>query len=77
MTTIAASDIQKVKDIFAERLEEFMGTKSLIEWSKEVGLPSTTVTNWKLKKSLPKIDYFILLSKKFGVSIDYLVGLED
>ena len=77
MITYTAEDIQKYKDAFCDRLEEFMGEKSLMQWSRENGIPSTTVTAWRLKQSLPKIEYFIALSKKFGVTIEYLVGLED
>ncbi|MCL2375470.1 MAG: helix-turn-helix domain containing protein [Firmicutes bacterium] len=77
MVKFTTEDIQKIKEAFFERLEEFIGDKSLIQWSKEIGIPSTTVTNWKLKRSLPKIEYCIVMSKKLGVTIDYLFGLEN
>ena len=77
MIDYTAEDIQTCKDAFAERLEELTGEKSSRQWSKENGIPNATVATWRLKQSLPKIEYFIAMAKHFGVSIDYLVGLED
>lgn len=42
----------------------------------ELGISSGTVTNWK-KGRKPKIDHLILISHRFDVSIDYLVGESD
>ncbi|MCL2556297.1 MAG: helix-turn-helix domain containing protein [Firmicutes bacterium] len=77
MIKISQENVQNYKDIFADRLLEFMGDKNLTEWCKENGIPSETARCWLRKSSLPSIEYFAALAKEFGVSIDYLVGLED
>lgn len=42
----------------------------------EIGVSSGTVTNWK-KGRKPKIEHLILISHRFCVSIDFLVGESD
>jgi len=68
---------EEIKKVFVERLEELMNGKNNSEWSRELKIPDTTVSAWKLKRSLPSIEYLVMLAKKYNVTIDYLVGLED
>lgn len=69
-------DLNKYKDAFADSLIELMNGKSIVQFSKEIGLPGNTVNNWILKKVLPRTEYLIILAQKFNCSIDYLLGLE-
>ena len=39
-------------------------------------LSQDTVSLWELDKSLPDINSLIILSKTFGVTTDYILGLE-
>ena len=41
--------------------------------ASEIGVSSGTITNWKNGRK-PKIEHLQLISHRFGVSIDYLVG---
>ena len=38
---------------------------------------SSYITDWKNGKSRPKADELLILSKTFGVSVDYLLGQSD
>jgi len=76
MIKVCENNIQKYKDAFADKLLELMGGKNLAQWCREHGIPRETAQCWLRKKSLPSIEYFAMLAQKFGVSIDYLIGLE-
>lgn len=45
--------------------------------SKETGISTATLTNWKQGKYTPKIDKLQLISNYFGVSLEYLMRKED
>jgi len=70
-------NLNKLKEAFAESLAEFMNGKSMLHFSKDVGIPQRTINTWILKKSLPRIEYLVLLSEKFNCSVDYLLGLKN
>ena len=40
-----------------------------------LGIPANTFTDWKTRRSKPKVDKLAVLAKYFGVSIEYF--LED
>ncbi len=42
--------------------------------SRETGVSSTTLSEWKAAKSQPKIEKLKLLADFFGVTIDYFVS---
>lgn len=42
-----------------------------------MGVSSPAVSQWKNRNSIPKGDVLSKLSKHFGVSVDYLLGLTD
>lgn len=44
--------------------------------AKEIGLPSSTITNWKQGK-MPRAETMGKIAAYFGVSVDYLQGLTD
>lgn len=64
---------------FAERLRELRLEKKLTvhELGKIIGVSGMAISRWENKKSIAGIDSLIALSKFFGVSTDYLLGLED
>ncbi|MCL2556298.1 MAG: helix-turn-helix domain containing protein [Firmicutes bacterium] len=77
MIKISENDTQRYKDILKDRVIELKGEKNIAEWCRKHGIPRTTAQCWIEKRSLPSIEYYAALAKEFGVSIDYLVGLED
>lgn len=49
---------------------------SQVELAKRLGLSKQTVSNWENDNIQPSIEMLVRLSKVFGVSTDYLLGLE-
>lgn len=45
--------------------------------SKDTGISQVTLSNWKNGRSTPKQDKLKLIADYFGVSLNYLMGLED
>lgn len=64
-------------EIFIERLFEKLEDMSISTFSKETGIPERTIYGWIRKETTPRMEYLILLAKKFNCSVDYLIGLED
>ena len=64
---------------FAERLKELRLEKGLTqrELSKQTGLCRSAIAFWELCERVPSAEAIIILAKYFGVSADYLLGLED
>lgn len=40
----------------------------------EIGVSRSTFTNWKQKKSVPKLDTLQKIAKYFGVGIEYFLN---
>ena len=64
---------------FGERLKELRMDKkiSTIKLGNEIGVDGTTISRWENGLMSPTIEKLVLLCKYFGVSSDYLLGLED
>lgn len=65
--------------IFAERLKELRTEKglSLKELATKIGVSDIAISRWENELRIPKIDTLASIAKFFGVSSDYLIGLED
>lgn len=50
---------------------------SQVELSRRLRVSKQTVSNWENDNIQPSIEMLVLLSKIFGVTTDYLLGLED
>ena len=50
---------------------------SQVELASALGVTKQSVSNWENDNILPSIEMLVCLSKTFGVSTDYLLGLED
>ena len=70
---------KSVKEIFAERLKEMLEEKALNikNFSADIGIPKSTISDWLLLKRTPKIDNIPKIAIYFGVTADYLLGLES
>lgn len=65
--------------VFAERLKELRTERglSLKQLAKEINVTDIAISRWERQLRLPNIENLTNLAKFFGVSTDYLVGLED
>jgi transcriptional regulator with XRE-family HTH domain len=65
---------------FYERFEALCKGKGLRPQSDEIiemtGVSSPSITGWK-KGSAPKPEVLVRIAAYFGVSVDYLLGVED
>ena len=62
---------QKIKDL----REQAKMTQA--DLGKKLGLTRAAVNAWEMGISVPSTTYIIELSKMFGVSTDYLLGMSD
>ena len=64
---------------FPERLKELREDKMLTksQLAREVGFSQSAITRWENAQQIPNIDDAIKIAQYFGVTTDYLFGLED
>lgn len=66
---------------FPEKLKELRMDKGLTQkqLAKELGgkISQSAIQFWESKKRIPNFDMVIIVAQYFGVSTDYLAGLED
>ncbi|MGN0961354.1 MAG: helix-turn-helix domain-containing protein [Christensenellales bacterium] len=65
--------------VFAERLRELRqeNNLSLKKLAKELNVSDVAISRWENETRIPNIENLVTIAKYFGVSTDYLVGLED
>lgn len=65
--------------IIGKRIQELRKQKdlSLYALAKAIGVDKHAIIFWKQEVNEPKASYIVKLAKFFGVSTDYLLGLED
>lgn len=63
---------------FGERLRELRKEKNIgqVELAKEIGVGKSIISLWETNQCEPTLSKLITLAKFFGVTIDYLAGLE-
>ncbi len=68
-----------VKEIFSEKLKELRQETGLTQTqlAKKVGISQAGIAKWETGDRSPDIEFVVILAKFFGVSTDYLLGLED
>ena len=49
---------------------------SQVELAKRLGVAKQTVSNWENENIQPSIEMLVRLAKLFGVTTDYMLGLE-
>lgn len=64
---------------FAERLKELRIEMNLsqTQLAKSTGLIHTAIVYWENNQRIPNANAIIVLAKFFGVTTDFLLGLED
>ena len=67
------------RKIFAARLKELRGEMGIGQnrLAKELGLSNASISYWETGKQEPCASTLVKLASFFGVTIDYLLGLED
>ncbi|MBQ7369580.1 MAG: helix-turn-helix transcriptional regulator [Clostridia bacterium] len=68
-----------MKSIFCERLKELRKEKGIgqVELAKALNFSKGSISLWENGLREPKLSSLIVLAKYFGVSIDYLAGVEN
>ena len=68
-----------MKDKFPEKIKDLREEKGISQekLADELGISHGIISFWENGKREPKLSNLILLAQYFGVSIDYLAGLED
>ena len=66
-------------DKFTERLKELRIEKGFTfeQLAKKTGLSKSALNYWENGERIPNAQAIIVLAKFFGVTADYLLGLED
>ena len=65
--------------IFAERLKELITEKKLSQraLAAQTKISASAIKQWENESRVPNAEAIVTLAKYFGVSSDYLLGLED
>ena len=65
--------------IIGKRIKELRVEKNmtLLALAKAIGVDKHAIIYWEQEVNEPKASYIVRLAQFFGVSTDYLLGLED
>lgn len=68
-----------MENVFATRLKELRKEKQLgqVELAEKINVGKSIISLWENGQCEPTLSRLVELALFFGVSIDYLVGLED
>ena len=63
----------------SEKIKELRTDRGLTQTqvAKETGISQNAIAQWENETRTPNINAVIALAKYFGVTTDYLLGLED
>lgn len=50
---------------------------SQVDLAKRLGVAKQTISNWENENIQPSIEMLVRVAKLFGVTTDYLLGLDD
>ena len=68
---------EQIKITFSSRLQQLKGEQTVEEFSRECGLPARNVNGYLNRCNVPTIPNLITIAKATGVSLDWLLGVED
>lgn len=65
--------------VFGQRLKELRAEKHLsqMELSVKTGISQSAIAKWELNKTEPTASAIVTLSRFFGETADYLLGITD
>ena len=78
-TKIQSPKVQNINmGIFAARLRELRKEKGLgqIAFAQKIGVGKSVISLWETGKCEPTLSNLIKIAQFFGITIDYLAGLE-
>lgn len=72
-------DMEKELFSLADRIKSLRERANLTqsEIARQLGISRSGVNAWEMGLSVPSTQYIVELAKKFGVSTDYLLGMEN
>lgn len=78
MVYLVIVNFVKGEQIMYEIFEQLMQKKGVTAYrvSKDTGISTATLTDWKMGRSTPKNDKLQRIADYFGVTLDYLTGRE-
>lgn len=59
------------------RLNELRGQRTQAQMAQQLGLPRETYRNYEVGNREPPLETLIKMATFFGVSVDYLLGLDE
>jgi len=66
-----------LRETVAKNLKELIGTKSISQVAKEIGIPQRTLSRYVLCQSEVKLEILIRIADYFKESLDVLTGRKD
>ena len=68
-----------MENIVGQRIREIRYEAKLnqSEFGQSISVSQDTISLWENGKSLPNTEFIILICKRYNVSADYLLGLEE
>ena len=68
-----------MENVIGQRIKELRLELKLnqSEFGKSISVSQDTVSLWEKGKSLPNTEFIIVICKTYGVSANYLLGLDD
>ncbi len=68
-----------MEKVFAERLKGLRQEKGIgqVQLAKELDVGKSIISLWELGQCEPTLSKLVAIAKFFGVTIDYLAGLEE
>lgn len=69
--------MRNFQKIFSERLRELRKDESQSSFSKKLGLKQNTYSNYETGTREPSLQFVAEVASQFGVSADWLLGLES
>lgn len=68
-----------MNNVFGERLRELRRERNIgqIQLAKELDVGKSIISLWETGQCEPTLSKLVAISRFFGVSIDYLAGLEN
>ena len=68
-----------MENLFASRLTDFLAEKGLSKraFARRVGVSAMSVSDWSTGKIQPNAESIFLICRTFGLSADWLLGLES
>ena len=68
-----------MENVFGERLRALRQEKGMgqIALAKELDVGKSIISLWEIGQCEPTLSKLVAIARYFGVSVDYLAGLED